>query len=360
MRLRIRIMDRFLIATFLKLFTIFVLGAPLLFILGDITENLDRYLDRGVPFGQVLISYAYQYPQFVFWAFPIAALLATVFTIHPMTVHREVMAAKAGGISFHRLVAPLIVMGFLLTGVGLALAEVAPRANQVAAEMRGDRERQQAWRNNFVYITDSGESLSARRLTLADSRMVGVVLQDIPMNGEEPTRHVRADEAEFQEGRGWVLMNGSIRELYPDGRESMVRFDHVFLRSLVERPEDLMDRPRDEDEMTYAQLQRFGERLERSGGDVGRTYTKKEQRLAIPVATLIIVLFGAPLATSSRRGGTAFGIGISLVTTILYLMLFRFSGALGYAGTLDPRLAAWVPNLLFLGAGLVLLKRVRT
>lgn len=93
---------------------------------------------------------------------------------------------------------------------------------------------------------------------------------------------------------------------------------------------------------------------------MGRTYTKMEQRMAIPVASLVIILFGAPLATSSKRGGAAFGIGLSLATTILYLMLFRFSGALGYAGTLDPRLAAWVPNLVFLIAGLVLMKRVRT
>ncbi len=360
MRVRIRILDRFLAWTFLRLFTLFVLGAPLLFVVGDVTENLDRYLDRGVPFDQVLISYAYQYPQFVFWAFPIAALLATVFTIHPMTTHREVMAAKAGGVSFHRLTAPLLLIGILLTGAGLVLAEVAPRANQVAAELRGDRERQQAWRNNFVYITDSGQSLSARRLTLADNRMVGVVLQEFPQNSEGPTRNTRAEEAEFHEGYGWMLLNGSVRQFHPDGREMTVRFDHALLRSLVERPEDLMDRPRDEDEMTYAQLQRFGERLQRSGGDVGRTFTKKEQRLAIPVATLVIILFGAPLATSSRRGGAAFGIGVSLATTILYLMLFRFSGALGYAGTLDPRLAAWIPNLLFLAAGLVLLKRVRT
>jgi lipopolysaccharide export system permease protein len=87
---------------------------------------------------------------------------------------------------------------------------------------------------------------------------------------------------------------------------------------------------------------------------------KREQRLAIPVATLVIILFGAPLATSSKRGGAAYGIGISLATTILYLILFRVAGALGYAGTLDPLLAAWLPNALFFVAGLILMAKVRT
>ena len=32
--------------------------------------------------------------------------MAAVFTIHTMTQHREVMAAKAGGISFHQTHGP--------------------------------------------------------------------------------------------------------------------------------------------------------------------------------------------------------------------------------------------------------------
>ncbi len=358
-----RILDWLVLRTFTRLFVVFVLGAPLLFVLGDATENLDNYLDRGIPLRDVVVSYAYQYPQFVFWAFPIAALLATVFTIHPMTTHREVMATKAGGISFHRLVAPVLVLGVLLSGVGLILSDLAPRGNQIAAEIRGDRERRQAFRANFVYITDEGESLTGRRLTVGDGRIVGVSLQNVS-NGNAAggaVRHTLAQEAIWQpDTQVWAFRSGYTREIHPDGREVTWHFDTQYFPGFREPPEELLEGFRDEDEMTYAELTRFGERLERSGGDVGRTYTKREQRWAIPAATFIIILFGAPLATSSKRGGTAFGIGLSLATTILYLMLFRVSGAMGYTGALDPRMAAWLPNLLFLGAGLVLMKRVRT
>ena len=356
-----RILDRLVIFNFTRLFFVFVLGAPLLFVLGDATENLDRYLDRGISLRDVVMSYGYQYPQFVFWAFPIAALLATVFTIHPMTTHKEVMATKAGGISFHRLVAPIIVMGFLLSGLALLLAEAAPRGNQVAAEIRGDRERRQAFRSNFVYVTDGGQSLTVRRLTVGDGRIMGVSFQQLGQSPEQPVRHTLAQEAIWQaDAQTWTFRSGSTRELHSDGREVTYRFDTMVIPEFREPPEELLEGFRDEDEMTWAELTRFGNRLQRSGGDVGRTYTKREQRLAIPAATLIIILFGAPLATSSKRGGAAFGIGLSLATTILYLMLFRVSGAMGYTGALDPRAAAWIPNALFLVAGLVLMKRVRT
>lgn len=355
-----RILDRLVMRTFLRLFLLFVLGAPLLFILGDATEKFDGYIDRGLPVGQVLLSYVYQYPQFVFWSFPIAALLAAVFTIQPMTVHREVMAAKAGGISFHRLVFPLLVLGALLTGAGLALSEAVPHTNARAAELRGERDARQAWASNFVYITDEGESLSARRLTVADGVMTGVVLLREPTRNGGPLTHILAREAAWTEADGWSLRDGFIRELDASGEERMERFGEIPYERLRERPEDLVETVRDEDEMTREQLATLAARVVRSGGDPGRLEVKREQRLAIPVATLVIILFGAPLATSSKRGGAAFGIGLSLATTILYLVLFRVSGALGYAGILDPWIAAWLPNLLFLGGGLLLMLRVRT
>ena len=85
-----------------------------------------------------------------------------------------------------------------------------------------------------------------------------------------------------------------------------------------------------------------------------------EERLAVPAATLVIILFAAPLATSFQRGGTAFGVGLSLATAIVYMVLLRVSENLGYAGVLDPRVAAWLPNTFFLIIGLLLIRWVRT
>ena len=84
------------------------------------------------------------------------------------------------------------------------------------------------------------------------------------------------------------------------------------------------------------------------------------EKLSIPVATLVVLLFGAPLATSTRRGGTAYGIGVSLGTVMLYILLLRVSGALAQAGAVPLLPAAWTPNGLFLAGALILLVRVRT
>jgi lipopolysaccharide export system permease protein len=106
-----RTLDRLVATTFLKLWVAVTLATPPLFNLGDFTENLDSYLDRGLTRFEVAQAYFYKLPEYFQFAFPIAALVATVFTIHTMTRHREIVAAKAGGISFHRVMAPLVVIG---------------------------------------------------------------------------------------------------------------------------------------------------------------------------------------------------------------------------------------------------------
>lgn len=112
--------------------------------------------------------------------------------------------------------------------------------------------------------------------------------------------------------------------------------------------------------MRYAELGRFIDMLQRSGGQPLELMVEHAQKIAIPVATLVIILFAAPLANSQARSGPAYGIGVSLGVTILYMMLLRVSTAFGATGTLPPLVAAWLPNGVCLVAAAALMARVRT
>lgn len=354
-----RILDRMVGWNFIRLFLAFIIGAPLLFVVGDVVENLDRYLDRGIATEQVALAYLYQLPQFVLWSFPIAGLIASVFTVHTMTTHREIVAAKAGGISFHRIIVPILILGAVFTGAAFWLSDLAPQGKRRAAEILEDRTRRVDWRSDFVVQSEDGRTLAARRLAVATGTLESVVFTRIGENGT-PTIHISAGSAVHEEERGWVFRNGYYRIVQEDGSESTLKFGTLRSPGFTERPDELVEDLRDDEEMTYAQIARQVDILRRSGGDPRELEVKRNQKLAIPAATFVIVLFGAPLATSAKRGGAAFGVGASLGSTILYMLLLRVSGSLGTTGALDPLLAAWIPNALFLVAGLILLARVRT
>ena len=353
-----RLLDRLVLGTFLRLFTISLLATPPLFVLGDVTENLDRYLDRGLTSAQVALAYLWMMPLYVQWSFPIAGLIAAVFTVHNMTLHREVVAAKAGGISFHRLLLPVLLASTGLTGAALGLSELAPRAWRTANDIL-QNDPVQSWRTDFVYQTEDGLAISARRLAVNERRMSGVVLVRRDASGT-PTLHVDAANAGWRDGQGWTFYSGYIRQVTAPDRMRSYTFERLRLAGLDERPVDLLEEPREDEEMTYAQMGRLAAIIQRSGGQPDKLLVKMEQRVAIPIATLIIILFGAPLATSSKRGGSAYGIGVSLGSTLLYLLLLKVAGGFGASGAIPAFWAAWLPNLLFLAVGVTLLARVRT
>ena len=352
-----RILDRLVARTFFRIFVLSIFATPPLFILADVTENLDRYLDRGLTGAQVVAAYAWMLPLYIQWSFPIAALVAAVFTVHNMTLHHEVVAAKAGGISFHRLILPVLVGGGVLAVVALGLSALAPRAFRQANDIL-QNEPPRSWRDDFVYQTDDGLVLAVKRLTLSDGRMRGLVALRRSEDGL-PHVHVESENASYRNG-GWTLYGGDLRLIEAPDTIRSFHFSRLRIAGLNESPADLLEEPREEEEMTYSDLGRLAGVIERSGGQANKLLVKRGQKISLPVATLIIILFGTPLATSAKRGGTAYGIGVSLGSTLLYLLLLKISAGFGAGNALPPLWAAWLPNVIFLVVGLVLFRRVRT
>jgi len=356
----LKILDRYLFRQYLSTFVLILIALPFLFLITDLTDNLDGYLARGVPLRAVAVSYLYYIPQLIFFGFPIAALIATVFTIGNMTRYQEITAAKAGGVSFYRLAAPLVLLASVLSVVAIGIGEVVPLSNQKRAEALGERDRiTTPFRLNLVFRTEDGRTLSANRVSSLNNEMNQVVLDGLSPTGDYRIQQ-SANSAIYYPDEGWVLNDGHVRWIDESGELAVFSFGAMQLRDLRERPEELLATAKEADEMRYSELERFIGTIERSGGDSSEYRVNLAQKISLPLALFVIVLFGAPLATSSKRGGTAFGVGISLVVTMVYLMMFKVGEAIGISGAIHPLVAAWAPNAFFLLAALVLLWRVRT
>ena len=83
-----------------------------------------------------------------------------------------------------------------------------------------------------------------------------------------------------------------------------------------------------------------------------------QEKFTVPMACLVFGLFGATLgAQPTYRTSRSFSFVLTLgIIAVYYVIGFSFS-SLGVKGTLPPVLAAWLPVMLFLGAGGLLLKQ---
>lgn len=356
----LRTLDRYVLRQFFRIFAVCVFGVPILFIVIAFTDDLNNLLHDEVTGGDVFMHYAYQFPYHMLLAFPIACLIAAVFTVSSMTRHFEVTAAKAGGISFHRLVAPMYAASIALSLVALGLTEVIPGANQASAEAIG-KGRAEGVRLSFVYRGDAGRYYSIRRLTTLRGEIERIRIDREGSGPDYPSFSIDAPRAEWDSAAArWVLRDGTMRLLPERDRTVSFRFAELHQATFTETPEELLAPPKEVDNMDYGELEAYIDALERSGSDTKKLRVELNLKIAFPFACFIIVLFGAPLANSTRHGGASISIGIALVTTMLFLMIIRIAEALGAGGTLPPMAAAWLPNAVFLGAGLIFNRRVQT
>jgi lipopolysaccharide export system permease protein len=357
-----RALDRYVFGEFFRIFVITALGFPILVFVMDLVEHLDDYLRRKLPMADVALSYVYWVPDSMFNVLPAAVLFATVFSIGAVTRHSEITAAKASGISFYRFIMPIVVGSVLASGLGLALGELAPRWNaKRLVLLQETKQSGKTQRYNFVHAADYGRVYKATVLDADSGTLTQVEIERAGTGADRPSTIVSSGRARYApvEG-GWMLDSGAFHVIPNDTLNVTFRFSSMLDRRLTERPRDLLSTPKAPTDMNFRELGRFIESMERSGAKAAGLRVDRMLKIAIPVTCVIILLFGAPLATSTQRGGTAFGIGLSLGTTIVFLVLIQLTRALGGSGLVNPELAAWIPSMAFGVIGAVLLARVRT
>ncbi len=362
MRRRVlRVLDAYVAREFLTIFVVTVIGFPLITIMFNLTDNIDRYLARNISGKNIFLAYLYYFPEQVFLITPAAVLFATVFAVGAFSRHSEITAAKASGISFHRLVLPVFVLAALASGMTFVLGELAPLSNEKRSELLGERElRSTSARYNFVYRADGGRVYAIRALNVPAREMQDVQIEREGTGPEFPGYFLTASRANWSPENGWTLAAGTMRLFLGPDHEVAFSFDSLRQKAMTERPQDLLIEPKLPEQMQYAELGRYVETLERSGSDANKLQVERALKIAIPLTCLIIALFGAPLGMAGARSGATYGVAVSLAITIVFLIMIQISKAVGAGGVIPPLVAAWLPNTVFGLTGVVLYARART
>ena len=156
------------------------------------------------------------------------------------------------------------------------------------------------------------------------------------------------------------MRSGASRVIAGPGKQATFAFRSMRLRALTQSPADLLAEPKAPDEMRYAELGRYIDALQRSGNDANKLDRRAGAQAGaaghLPHHRPVRRAAGGHHAPGRRRGRHRDQPGhdgdLPAPTQIMK--------AVGAGGLVDPILAAWIPNIVFLLAGVVLLARVRT
>lgn len=360
------LLRRFFVATLLLLGLLAVF-----FVVLDYVEYIDDFMDRGASLREVFGTYYLHYlPEIVKLTSPLAVFLATIYTTARLSQTMQLAALTTAGVSLFRLMAPLVVAGAAVTGLMLWFnGFVVPPANAVVLDFqqRYYRDAPEGPERGALYRQAApGSVLAVEFYDPGQARAFRVALLDFetapgPDSTRVPTRLLRrldATEMTWDSARAvWRLQRVGVRTFAPDGAERQTTRPSLDT-ALAVLPRDLARTERDAERLTIPEAKAYLASLERAGvRDRGRPAVGYHAKFAYPVANLLLVLIGVPLAARRRKGGQAVQLGLGLLLAFGFLALQKVLEPFGYAGALPPVVAAWAANGVFFVVAIVLLAR---
>ena len=366
------IMDRYL---FIELLLPFLFGMGIFTSLGlsigTLFDLVRRVTESGLMLSVALKVLLLKLPGFVSLAFPMAMLLAALMAYSRLSSDSEIIALRSLGVSIYRLIIPVILFGFMVTGCAFIVNDwIAPAATHEAAvtlERAVNQERPDFKERNIVYPEyktiqeeNGQEATVLSRLFYAEEyngeQMQGLTILDRTQEGVNQI--VTSESATWNiSSNTWDFFNGTIYLIAPDGSyRNIVRFQHQQL-ALPRAPLDLANRRQNFTEMTIAETKEYLKAMQLSGNEkrIRKVQVRLQEKYALPFVCLIFGLVGAAIGVRPQNTNKATSFGVCVGLIFGYYLLAFMSTSLGIGGILTPFLGAWLPNILGLAAGSLLL-----
>ncbi len=356
-------LDNYILKQFILTMLFGLITLMMIFVIIDLMENLDDFLDNNVP-NEIIVQYYIAFlPEIIKLMTPVAVLLASLFTTGKLAANNELTAMKAGGMSIYRYMLPLMSVAFFVSCVSVYFSGwIVPYANQHKFSI----ERK--------YLSKSLESSAQTNIYLQDGwrRIIYIAFLDGTTNSGTRTSiqefsdtslitiSQRWDGLQFlwdSTSQQWTMKYGQHRIVTRNG-EQLTTFDSYTFTNLTFSPKDIIKKVEKPEEMNYTELGEFITRQQSSGNDAARWLVDYHNKVAFPFASVIVVLFGIPFSFGKRRGGIALQVGISAAIVFIYMVFMKISNVFGYNGDLNPLLTAWIANIIFFTAGVVNIFRV--
>ncbi|OGB60997.1 MAG: hypothetical protein A2Y94_00485 [Caldithrix sp. RBG_13_44_9] len=357
----INILDRYIIRKFLIILFFNILAFIVIFVVIDLIENLDKFLSFDATFGQVFLYYIFYIPYIIILTLPISMLLSSLFSLGSMAQHNEIIAIKTSSVSLYRILLPVLVLSLIISIlIGVAGETMVPKTNRLRLDVyrydiKKESKQLRSSRNQIAIQDDDNRQIYIQFYETNKLRAHKVNILKIDDNKIMQRFDARFMQWDSEQNR-WELLDVTVRTL-TDSTEKVIRLDTLVYEESKVAPEDLLDLEIMPEEMNYAELNHFVDKMMALGADAKRWLVDLYMKISYPLANFIIVLFGAPLAAKKRRSGPALGFAIALLISFIYFLFLRTGQVLGHKGDLEPWLAAWIGNIVFgVGAVIVLLR----
>jgi lipopolysaccharide export system permease protein len=360
------ILNRYVFKEMIPPFIINLVFFTFIFLMTKILDITKLIVNYRISISSVLLMLIYAVPHFLEFVIPMSVMMAVLLTFLRLSSDNEIVALKAGGISIYGLIPSVLVfsmMGLILTGFMTVYGSpwgkllLRERTFQIAVSHANVGLKERTFNDGFKDVM-----LYINKIDLKSKNLVDVFIEDkstknivstvVAPNGKlfgEPdklTFHLR-------------LYNGTINQVDLENRSAnSANFDtydiNLDLKKLITSAKG---GPKDEDEMSLAELFRYLKDATKKDVQYYATLIEFHKKFSIPFACLALGLLAVPLGVESKSAKRSAGLGFGLIFFLIYYLMLSAGRVFGEAGVYPPVIGMWIPNIVMGGLGLFLLVR---
>ena len=348
--------DLYIIKQFLGTYIFSILMLLAIIVMFDVNEKLDAMLTA--PLSETIFDYFLNFlPYFINQFAPLFTFISVIFFTSRLADHSEIIAMMSTGISFNRLVRPYLMSAALIAVVSFILAAyVIPPANIKRIDYTNH------WVKNKK--VDYGDNI---QLQVKDGVMAYFGRYDNALNsgfrfsldefdGKTLKSRLTAQTIKYDSLGRWQIKDYTIRKF--DGlKETMVKGAAMDTMLDIE-PKDFLISQNDQEMLTNPQLVEYIKKQKSRGvANIKNFEIEYEKRYASIATAFILTIIGLSLSSRKVRGGMGKNIGVGLLLSFSYILFTTVTSTFAVSGYTSPRLAMWIPNIIYTFIAIYLYRR---
>ncbi len=358
------ILDRYIIRKYLAVFSLVFFSLLVISVIVTFFERIDNVYEHDKSIALLFEFIRFSIPEFAHIIFPVAALTTALLSLGLLTKFNEITAMKTCGLSFYRIILPVVFLAAIVSFFSFYLQEnVLPYSNKKAEEIWNrinDRPvRSYSYLDRrWVLSKEKDRIYHYNYFDPEKSSFSQLSIYDFDTPTWSVKRRIFSERANLSDNR-LSLEDCWIRD-FEGGRMTSYEKKSAMDLEILEDMSYFKKDKKEPSQMSFRELKRYIQELDERNFDTVKFRVDLHYKISFPFVCLIMTFLGIPFAFSLGKKGTLVGIGLSILIALVYWGAIGVFQGLGYVNYLNAFLSAWGPNLIFGLIGLYLLFTLRT
>ncbi len=365
-----KLLDKYILKSFLTTFFFVVLILLAVITMIDMTDKMDNFAKANLGAMEILGYYLDYIPWIGALVTPITLFIATVYVCSRMAGHTEIIAILSSGVSFRRILFPFFIGALIIAIVSFFLTGwLIPNAtkSRLAFEVQYLKTKYYFDKKNIHIQVAPNVYLYMQSYN--NSNQTGYHFSMERFENNKLMEKLTANRIEWDTAtQKWKLRDWKIKKINSifesTGNPESIAFENTSKRvilhgdsttkgssmdtTLVIHPKEFESDYRKYDGMTIGELDDYIDTLRERGSTGIEMYeVEKFTRYSSPFSIFILVFMGAIVSSRKSRGGTGLQIALGFALSFVFIIFLTLFRTFAENGALPPQIYVWIPNITF-------------